>query len=104
MNKKENTARISFAREAEKTEKTVMDVVNGEKNGIAAVACGKCSREEAEAICRALTELIKKFPKGSFLCNGDANGTVRFDLCGDPFFVAGAVELICEKGTFGESL
>ena len=40
MNKKENTARISFAREAEKTEKTVMDVVNGEKNGIAAVACG----------------------------------------------------------------
>lgn len=104
MNKNENAAKLDFAREAEKTEKAVMDVVNGDKNGIAAVAVGSCSRGEAEDLCNALAALIKKFPKGNFSCVGDGKGKVRFDLCGDVGFVAEALKEIGAKGTFGENL
>ena len=58
--------KIAFAREAEKLEKEIMGVVNGEKNGFAAVAVGACSRERADGICRELTELLKKYPTAIF--------------------------------------
>ena len=104
MNNTETVAKTNFAREAEKTEKAVMGVVNGNGNGVAAVAVGKCSREDAEDMCNALAVLAKKFPKGRFSCVGDGKGKVRLDLCGDLNFVAEALKEIGTKGTFGESL
>ena len=97
-------AKLDFAREAEKTEKKVMGVVNGEKNGVAAVAVGKCSKAEAEAVCEGVSLLAEKFPKGSFSCVFDGKEKVRLDLCGDIRFVAAALELLDETGCFGESL
>ena len=102
MNKNENAAKLNFAREAEKTEKAVLGVVNGEKNGIAAVAVGKCTGEEAKELCNSFSALINRFPKGCFSCVCDGKGVVRFDLCGDIGFVAEALKEISAKGTFGE--
>ena len=105
MNKNGNTAaKMNFAREAEKTEKAVMGVVNGEKNGIAAVAVGKCTGEEAKELCNAFSALTDRFPKGCFSCVCDGKGVVRFDLCGDIGFVAAALQILSEQGSFGESL
>ena len=104
MNKNENAAKMGFAREAEKTEKAVLGVFNGEKCGVAAAAVGKCSREEAQELCDIFAGLIKKFPKGKFFCEGDGKGKVRFDLYGDAGFVAEALKEISAKGTFGEDM
>ncbi|MBQ8897642.1 MAG: hypothetical protein IJY86_04100 [Clostridia bacterium] len=89
--------KIAFAREAEKLEKGIMGVVNGEKNGFAAVAVGACSRERADGICRELTELLKKYPTAKFSCDFDG-ARARFDLLGNSAFISGAMGLI----SFGE--
>ena len=102
MNKNENAAKINFACEAEKNEKDVMGVVNGDKDGIAAVVLGKCSREDAEFLCNRLAVLAKNYRKGNFSCVGDGKGRVRFDLFGDAGFVADALKEIGAKVNFGE--
>ena len=104
ITKENNTAKMNFAREAEKNEKAVMEVVNGEKNGVAAVVVGKCSREEANTLCDSLSALVNDFPKGRFSCVFDGKGNTRFDLCGDIAFVAKALQELSAQGSFGENL
>ena len=51
MNKNENAAKMGFAREAEKTEKAVLGVFNGEKCGVAAAAA------KSLALLRCIVEI-----------------------------------------------
>ena len=98
---KKSSGMMNFAREAEKCDKSIMSVVNGEKNGIAAVAVGKCSEEAAKELCDKLSRLLLSYPEGRFACNFDEKGRVRFDLCGDGLFAAEGLKLLAESGAFG---
>ncbi len=100
---KNSGEKLSFAREMEKCEKNVMGVVNGEKPGVAAVAVGKCDRSHANSLCDAITELLKKYPKGSFSAVFDGE-KLRFDFCGDIRFAAEALGVLAESEAFGEAL
>lgn len=98
---KKLSEKLAFARESEKLEKEIMGTVNGERCGACAVAVGSTSREKAGVLCRELTELLKKHPKGRFSCDFDGE-KVRFDLGGDPRFASEALNALAEGGLFGE--